>query len=89
MGEPKVEEVRQPDIPKPKMLLSHLDVPQKNPFNSSQPSSPVTKGPGVKYNCLCSPTTHAGSFRCRHHRNNMSRNSKSVGSKLNEIAGNT
>lgn len=19
--------------------------------------------------CLCSPTTHAGSFRCRHHRN--------------------
>ncbi|KAM7280358.1 hypothetical protein ACFE04_007492 [Oxalis oulophora] len=23
---------------------------------------------GVRMNCLCSPTTHAGSFRCRHHR---------------------
>ena len=23
---------------------------------------------GVKSNCLCSPTTHAGSFRCRLHR---------------------
>ncbi|KAG8385995.1 hypothetical protein BUALT_Bualt03G0103000 [Buddleja alternifolia] len=33
------------------------------------------KGGGVKprrstsFHCLCSPTTHAGSFRCRHHRN--------------------
>ncbi|KAF1001562.1 hypothetical protein AG4045_002718 [Apium graveolens] len=89
MGEPKVEEARQSDIPKPKMVLSQLNVPQKNTFNSSQPTSPVTKAAGVKYNCLCSPTTHAGSFRCRHHRNSMSRSSKSVGSKLNELAGNT
>ncbi|KAL8237602.1 hypothetical protein R6Q59_018683 [Mikania micrantha] len=26
--------------------------------------------PDSKPNCLCSPTTHAGSFRCRYHRTN-------------------
>ncbi|KAH0458415.1 hypothetical protein IEQ34_013730 [Dendrobium chrysotoxum] len=30
-----------------------------------------------KANCLCSPTTHAGSFRCRHHRSSLRRNSSS------------
>ncbi|KAL0353485.1 UNVERIFIED_CONTAM: hypothetical protein Sangu_0929800 [Sesamum angustifolium] len=24
--------------------------------------------PSTPVHCLCSPTTHAGSFRCRHHR---------------------
>ncbi|KAK8620568.1 hypothetical protein V6N13_067040 [Hibiscus sabdariffa] len=28
---------------------------------------------GSKLNCLCSPTTHAGSFRCRYHRAGMPR----------------
>ncbi|KDP32607.1 hypothetical protein JCGZ_13157 [Jatropha curcas] len=38
-------------------------------------------------NCLCSPTTHAGSFRCRIHRNpaGMVRG-YSVGSSLSELA---
>ncbi|KAL8462158.1 hypothetical protein ACS0TY_033290 [Phlomoides rotata] len=25
--------------------------------------------PPLPVHCLCSPTKHAGSFRCRHHRN--------------------
>lgn len=83
----RVGDAHVPDVPRPKFVLQHLNVPKKS---NSQPSSPVTvaKGPGVKYNCLCSPTTHVGSFRCRHHRN-MSRNSRSVGSELNELAGDT
>lgn len=87
----RVGDAHVPDVPRPKMVLQQLNVPKNsNVFTNSQPSSPVTlgKGPGVKYNCLCSPTTHVGSFRCRHHRN-MSRNSRSVGSKLNELAGDT
>ncbi|XP_059663943.1 uncharacterized protein LOC132309673 [Cornus florida] len=55
---------------------------------SSAPSSPMTlrKSPSMKQNCLCSPTTHAGSFRCRYHRNpSLSRSSGSIGSKLSEL----
>ncbi|CAK9163496.1 unnamed protein product [Ilex paraguariensis] len=29
----------------------------------------LTKPSKAQGHCLCSPTTHAGSFRCRHHRN--------------------
>ncbi|KAJ8629778.1 hypothetical protein MRB53_023101 [Persea americana] len=40
-----------------------------------------------KVNCLCAPTTHAGSFRCRQHRNpSLKRASKSVGSGLSNLA---
>ncbi|XXG72563.1 hypothetical protein AAC387_Pa07g1631 [Persea americana] len=40
-----------------------------------------------KGNCLCAPTTHAGSFRCRQHRNpSLKRASKSVGSGLSNLA---
>ncbi|KAL4342275.1 hypothetical protein GQ457_08G007870 [Hibiscus cannabinus] len=39
---------------------------------------------GSKLNCLCSPTTHAGSFRCRYHRAGMPRGG-SVGSKLSML----
>lgn len=86
----KVGDVHAPDVPRPRLELQHITVPEKSTLTTSQPSSPIvlSKGPGVKYNCLCSPTTHAGSFRCRHHRN-ISRNSRSVGSKLNELAGDT
>ncbi|KAL4185797.1 hypothetical protein AMTRI_Chr10g232520 [Amborella trichopoda] len=39
------------------------------------------KHPSVKNNCLCSPTTHVGSFRCRHHRaSHLSRHSNSFNS---------
>ncbi|KAL0443252.1 UNVERIFIED_CONTAM: hypothetical protein Slati_2047900 [Sesamum latifolium] len=41
---------------------------------SNVPPSPGQGGarkqaPSTPVHCLCSPTTHAGSFRCRHHRN--------------------
>ncbi|CAH1422594.1 unnamed protein product [Lactuca virosa] len=29
-------------------------------------------GGGVKKQCLCSPTIHPGSFRCRHHHSEVS-----------------
>ncbi|MQM12284.1 hypothetical protein Taro_045201 [Colocasia esculenta] len=47
----------------------------------------LTKQLSQKMNCLCSPTTHVGSFRCRHHRgSNFMRGSASVGSGLSEYA---
>ncbi|KAI3417059.1 uncharacterized protein J3R85_014798 [Psidium guajava] len=39
-----------------------------------------------RMNCLCSPTTHAGSFRCRFHRNNFIPRGHSIGSNLSELA---
>ncbi|CAA7016328.1 unnamed protein product [Microthlaspi erraticum] len=48
------------------------------------------KSSSVRQNCLCAPTTHAGSFRCRYHRRNaglgMSRGI-SVPSNLSMLAG--
>lgn len=38
--------------------------------SSSSPKSPI--GGGVGGQCLCSPTTHQGSFRCRFHRSSPS-----------------
>ena len=35
---------------------------------------------GVKSNCLCSPTTHAGSFRCRLHRSPSLQRTRSMDS---------
>nr|GEY40983.1 hypothetical protein [Tanacetum cinerariifolium] len=51
----------------------------KGTESTSTPLSPTAKKP--KPSCLCAPTTHAGSFRCRRHRN-----SASVGSNLSELA---
>ncbi|XP_059662851.1 uncharacterized protein LOC132308695 [Cornus florida] len=78
---------------KEKIALPHLDIEEvkkSSSMVSSPPSSPSTlrKTSSVRYNCLCSPTTHAGSFRCRKHRNasTLTRNSMSVGSKLSDLA---
>lgn len=46
----------------------------------------VTKSSSTRWNCLCSPTTHAGSFRCRHHRSSGMHSGGSVGSNLSELA---
>ncbi|XP_012570578.1 uncharacterized protein [Cicer arietinum] len=55
--------------------------------------SPTSQAPAAskssngRWNCLCSPTTHAGSFRCRLHRSaagGMHRGG-SVGSNLSEL----
>ncbi|GAB2279798.1 hypothetical protein Dimus_014437 [Dionaea muscipula] len=48
----------------------------------------MRKSSSVKSSCLCSPTTHVGSFRCRLHRNAGAdiRRGYSVGSDLSELA---
>ena len=80
---------------KPKRtVVPHLNLDSVKNSNmematGSAPSSPMSmrRTPGAKMNCLCSPTTHVGSFRCRYHRNSgLARSSMSVGSKLNELA---
>ncbi|KAK8497620.1 hypothetical protein V6N13_141310 [Hibiscus sabdariffa] len=48
------------------------------------PRAAAGRPSGSKLNCLCSPTTHVGSFRCRYHRAGMSRGG-SVGSKLSML----
>ncbi|XP_019425168.1 PREDICTED: uncharacterized protein LOC109334049 [Lupinus angustifolius] len=55
----------------------------------SPTSTPVTrKSSSVRMDCLCSPTTHVGSFRCRHHRSGAGGvpRGRSVGSNLSELA---
>ncbi|KAM3221638.1 hypothetical protein P3L10_020908 [Capsicum annuum] len=74
--------------PKKKLIVpSSVLESMKQQLPSSMPSSPSGQPKSAKYNCLCSPTTHAGSFRCRYHRSSsMTRSSMSVGSKLSELA---
>ncbi|KAL8550568.1 hypothetical protein ACS0TY_009118 [Phlomoides rotata] len=36
------------------------------------------QGSMTKHNCLCSPTTHVGSFRCRLHRSPSLQRTKSI-----------
>lgn len=63
------------------------DVLKKNSHSITPSVSPrVTKSPSAKWNCLCSPTTHAGSFRCRYHRNSSFPRANSVGSNLADLA---
>ncbi|CAJ1963816.1 unnamed protein product [Sphenostylis stenocarpa] len=69
--------------------LPELDVEtlKKNSHMLVSPTSQTTtkKTPHGRMNCLCSPTTHVGSFRCRHHRSSDMRRGKSVGSNLAEL----
>ncbi|VVB16166.1 unnamed protein product [Arabis nemorensis] len=44
-----------------------------------------SSGKPARQNCLCSPTTHAGSFRCRHHRADSLTRVGSVGSNLSVL----
>lgn len=75
-----------------KMLLQNFQFDTVKPqmrSSGSMPNSPIAlrKSTSVRQNCLCSPTTHVGSFRCRYHRStNMTRNSMSVGAKLSDLA---
>lgn len=74
---------------KKKLNLYVEAMKHSQPLPSSTPSTPTAlrKASSVKYSCMCSPTTHAGSFRCRYHRNSgLTRTSMSVGSKLSELA---
>ncbi|XWS11393.1 hypothetical protein CRYUN_Cryun38cG0080000 [Craigia yunnanensis] len=56
-----------------------VHVSPRGPGNSTKPS-------GTRWNCLCSPTTHEGSFRCRHHRVAGMTRGGSVGSNLSLLA---
>ncbi|KAL0855194.1 hypothetical protein Bca101_060346 [Brassica carinata] len=76
--------------------ISQEDVKRQEAYNMS----PRTRGGGgpagmvksssVRLSCLCAPTTHPGSFRCRYHRRNaglgMSRGI-SVPTNLSMLAG--
>lgn len=55
-----------PVIAIPLKSSDHVQQTEPEKVTSSSPS-PLASTPNAK-NCLCSPTTHAGSFRCRLHR---------------------
>ena len=89
MNKIKLKETQQQEI-------SQEDAKRQEAYNMS----PRTRGGGgpagmvksssVRLSCLCAPTTHPGSFRCRYHRRNaglgMSRGI-SVPSNLSMLAG--
>ena len=66
-------------------LKKHTHILVVSPRGVQAPIS-VTKSSSTRWNCLCSPTTHAGSFRCRHHRSSGMQRGGSVGSNLSELA---
>ncbi|KAE8706570.1 E3 ubiquitin-protein ligase [Hibiscus syriacus] len=57
---------------------------ERHPTLYATPRAPAGKPWGSKSSCLCSPTTHPGSFRYRYHRAGMPRTG-SVGSKLSML----
>ncbi|KGN44385.1 hypothetical protein Csa_015645 [Cucumis sativus] len=74
-----------------KMAFTDLNLEdlKQNPrilVSPSPPSSIAARTPSsAKANCLCSPTTHIGSFRCRHHRHSGMIRGGSVGSNLSDL----
>ncbi|KAK1430905.1 hypothetical protein QVD17_14013 [Tagetes erecta] len=75
-GETKMSGNLEPQSPRHQdavgfVRLSHLSVKEGGGMSRA-----TSEG---KINCLCSPTTHTGSFRCRHHRT-YSHSSHSMGS---------
>ncbi|PRQ46580.1 hypothetical protein RchiOBHm_Chr2g0090561 [Rosa chinensis] len=48
---------------------NNMSVSTNSPKSSNAAEAPSPKGGGQ---CLCSPTTHQGSFRCRFHRSGSS-----------------
>ncbi|KAL1555442.1 hypothetical protein AAHA92_11180 [Salvia divinorum] len=80
----KMRKKEKPTIAIPNRSISVMNA---MPQASSVPTTPVLeKAKSLRSNCLCSPTTHAGSFRCRNHRSaSLTRNSMSVGAKLSEL----
>ncbi|KAL4588862.1 hypothetical protein LXL04_001759 [Taraxacum kok-saghyz] len=70
------------DNDSPKELSLEDDMHKTRIEALSTPSSPRgRKSNAMKISCLCAPTNHPGSFRCRYHRNSVS-----VGSNLSELA---
>ncbi|KAG2305729.1 hypothetical protein Bca4012_085301 [Brassica carinata] len=56
--------------------MNQEDVKRQEAYNMSPRvrggggSAGMGKSSSVRLNCLCAPTTHPGSFRCRYHRRN-------------------
>ncbi|KAJ0263946.1 hypothetical protein HA466_0023870 [Hirschfeldia incana] len=57
--------------------INQEDVKRQEAYNMSPRvrstgggSAGMGKSSSVRLNCLCAPTTHPGSFRCRYHRRN-------------------
>ncbi|TKY57429.1 hypothetical protein E2542_SST21877 [Spatholobus suberectus] len=58
---------------------------QSHMLESPTTQTSMRKSSTERWNCLCSPTTHAGSFRCRRHRSAGMRHATSIGSSLSSI----
>ncbi|KAJ8765070.1 hypothetical protein K2173_010548 [Erythroxylum novogranatense] len=85
--EEKLSRIDDKHLSKPSNILvtavnSDVEKKRSNPTQNS----PTIKPSGVRWNCLCSPTTHEGSFRCRFHRGHVMTRGGSVGSNLSELA---
>ncbi|KAK8527070.1 hypothetical protein V6N13_084941 [Hibiscus sabdariffa] len=78
------EEKKKPPAMELKATELSLEEIKKHPTVHVSPRA--VKSNKARSNCLCSPTTHAGSFRCRYHRvSGMSRGG-SIGSNLNNLS---
>ncbi|KAL2332856.1 hypothetical protein Fmac_014069 [Flemingia macrophylla] len=73
---PKIKLIDSPEI--------DVETLKKNSHMLVSPTSQgiTRKNSNGRLNCLCSPTTHVGSFRCRHHRSATIQRGRSVGSNL-------
>ncbi|WJX31440.1 hypothetical protein P8452_19866 [Trifolium repens] len=78
--------------PKMNLNIPELDMMNALKKHSHMLVSPTSrkaeakKASGGRSNCLCSPTTHVGSFRCRLHRSSAGlHRGGSVGSNLSEL----
>ncbi|KAJ4961050.1 hypothetical protein NE237_020960 [Protea cynaroides] len=68
------------------LMVEILHETAKDTEMKTQVTEPMTRTPTPKLvrqtsgktNCLCSPTTHAGSFRCRLHRSSSLQRTKSA-----------
>ena len=80
-----MQEKRMPVMRNLKMKKSKLDsedVNKRTEKSNMSPTSLLIK----KRDCLCSPTTHAGSSRCRHHRTEGFRRAGFDDSDLSNVA---
>ncbi|XP_048229041.1 uncharacterized protein LOC125369817 [Ricinus communis] len=83
----KLEEKQLLTPPKISVPKINVETSKKMTSNGSpRLQRALTKPASARWNCLCSPTTHAGSFRCRFHRTPGMVRGGSVGSNLSELA---
>ncbi|KAG6577543.1 hypothetical protein SDJN03_25117, partial [Cucurbita argyrosperma subsp. sororia] len=82
----------EPIIAEPKQVTTNCNSPTSK---SAQPelelddqkkNAQMTRSPSARSTCLCSPTTHVGSFRCRLHRGTAISRGGSEGSNLSDLA---